>query len=330
VTAQADLLNNQIVAMQHQYQNLLDRFSDLSHHHGLVVQEVLTLKKTVVNQGNIMNQVMIFLNGVNSNLHHQKGVNPPTAVKVDTTASPFSHIDPNQDDGSEPSLSSPLHHAQRLMSDFSAETLMNNNALEQMQDLYRRISGSSTPPPDITASVPTVPPTSHSHTHTPNLPAQNALSSVAHARMTADISDMIYPIGAIPANGIDPMVGDHAIPYSIPTPDAGRTRTHAFDPWIRSPHILLVEDDPTCRKIGAKFLQTFDCQTDCAFNGMEAVQKMTAGKGYDLVLMDIIMPQLDGVSAAHLIRAFDNTPIIAMTANIRQDDVNLYFTHGKF
>lgn len=55
---------------------------------------------------------------------------------------------------------------------------------------------------------------------------------------------------------------------------------------------------------------------------------MNAGAKYDLVLMDIIMPNLDGVSACHLIRQFDNTPIIAMTSNIRSDDIAMYFQHG--
>jgi osomolarity two-component system response regulator SKN7 len=65
-------------------------------------------------------------------------------------------------------------------------------------------------------------------------------------------------------------------------------------------------------------------------DGLEAVNKMNGGSKYDLILMDIIMPNLDGVSACHLIRQFDNTPIIAMTSNIRSDDINMYFSHGKF
>lgn len=56
---------------------------------------------------------------------------------------------------------------------------------------------------------------------------------------------------------------------------------------------------------------------------------MNAGSKYDLILMDIIMPNLDGVSACHLIRQFDGqTPIIAMTSNIRSDDISMYFQHG--
>jgi osomolarity two-component system, response regulator SKN7 len=74
-----------------------------------------------------------------------------------------------------------------------------------------------------------------------------------------------------------------------------------------------------------EFSRTNDSQLD----GLEAVNKMNAGSKYDLVLMDIIMPNLDGVSACHLIRQFDNTPIIAMTSNIRSDDISMYFQHGE-
>lgn len=64
------------------------------------------------------------------------------------------------------------------------------------------------------------------------------------------------------------------------------------------------------------------------FDGLEAVNKIQDGSKYDLILMDIIMPNLDGVSACHLIRQFDRTPIIAMTSDIRSDDIQLYFQHG--
>ena len=65
------------------------------------------------------------------------------------------------------------------------------------------------------------------------------------------------------------------------------------------------------------------------FDGLEAVNKLNGGSKYDMILMDIIMPNLDGVSATHLIRQFDSTPIIAMTSNIRADDITMYFQHGK-
>lgn len=108
-----------------------------------------------------------------------------------------------------------------------------------------------------------------------------------------------------------------------------RKKSGLSDPgWSRSPRILLVEDDPTCRMIGNRFLHSFSCVVDCALDGVEAVSKMQEGLIYDMILMDIVMPKLDGVSACHLIRQFDSTLIIAMTSSIRADDLHMYFQHG--
>lgn len=50
---------------------------------------------------------------------------------------------------------------------------------------------------------------------------------------------------------------------------------------------------------------------------------------FDLILMDIIMPRLDGVSATVCIREINpKLPIIAMTSNIRTDDIDMYFRYG--
>ena len=50
---------------------------------------------------------------------------------------------------------------------------------------------------------------------------------------------------------------------------------------------------------------------------------------FDLILMDIIMPHLDGVSATVCIREVrPHVPIIAMTSNIRADDIDMYFRYG--
>lgn len=116
-------------------------------------------------------------------------------------------------------------------------------------------------------------------------------------------------------------------PAQRPMPGRKRSTPNAPD-WRVSPRVLLVEDDPTCRRIGSKFLANAQCSVDIADDGLIAVNKMHRNK-YDLVLMDIMMPNLDGCSAAHLIRQFDQqTPIIAMTSNIRREDINMYFIKG--
>jgi len=98
--------------------------------------------------------------------------------------------------------------------------------------------------------------------------------------------------------------------------------------WSVPPRVLLVEDDAVSRRLSSKFLQVFGCTIDVAVDGDSAVNKMNLEK-YDLVLMDIVMPKLDGVSATSLIRKFDpRTPIISMTSNSKPHDIMYYFSQG--
>ncbi|KAK6331753.1 kinase-regulated stress-responsive transcription factor skn7 [Orbilia javanica] len=104
--------------------------------------------------------------------------------------------------------------------------------------------------------------------------------------------------------------------------------------WKRPPKILLVEDDPTCRKIGLKFLEAVGCLPFYACDGVEGIERFKdpSGPNYDLVLMDIVLPRLDGASACSEIRKdrpdMKDPPVIAMTSNIRTTDINLYFNSG--
>ena len=99
--------------------------------------------------------------------------------------------------------------------------------------------------------------------------------------------------------------------------------------WSAPPKVLLVEDDDTCRRLSSKLLQIFGCNFDIAVDGLDAVNRMNVGYKYDLVLMDIMMPNLDGVSATTRIRQFDQfTPIISMTSNITENDCMTYLANG--
>ncbi|CAG8485191.1 6377_t:CDS:2 [Ambispora leptoticha] len=104
--------------------------------------------------------------------------------------------------------------------------------------------------------------------------------------------------------------------------------------WSVPPKVLLVEDDAVYQRIGSKFLQIFGCTIDIATDGITAVDKMNLAKydqlaKYDLVLMDIVLPNLNGVEATNQIRRFDpTTPIISMTSNTTAQDCYNYFSHG--
>ncbi|KAF8121711.1 HSF-type DNA-binding-domain-containing protein [Boletus edulis] len=108
-----------------------------------------------------------------------------------------------------------------------------------------------------------------------------------------------------------------------------RVRRSTFVPgWAVPPRVLLVDDDAVSRRLSSKFLQVFGCAIDVAVDGVGAVAKMNLEK-YDLVLMDIVMPKMDGISATSLIRQFDHmTPIISMTSNSKPSEIMTYYSSG--
>ncbi|CAG8458712.1 6446_t:CDS:2 [Acaulospora colombiana] len=98
--------------------------------------------------------------------------------------------------------------------------------------------------------------------------------------------------------------------------------------WSVPPKVLLVDDDAVYQSLGSKLLRIFGCSIDIAVDGISAVGKMNLEK-YDLVLMDIVLPNLDGVEATTQIRRFDpKTPIISMTSNITTQECIKYLSHG--
>jgi CheY-like chemotaxis protein len=100
-------------------------------------------------------------------------------------------------------------------------------------------------------------------------------------------------------------------------------------------HVLIVEDLEINREIVLAYLEPTGLAIDCAENGKAAVKMvMAAEKPYDIIFMDLQMPEMDGYEAAKKIRQFEDrhygdsgcgaakqTPIIAMTANVSREDI---------
>jgi CheY-like chemotaxis protein len=96
-------------------------------------------------------------------------------------------------------------------------------------------------------------------------------------------------------------------------------------------HVLVVDDNATNRMVAESLCEMFDCTSESAEDGLEAVEAARTGR-FDLILMDIKMPRMDGVEATRQIRAMDGdagrVPIIALTANADPEDARGYLACG--
>jgi two-component system, sensor histidine kinase len=96
-------------------------------------------------------------------------------------------------------------------------------------------------------------------------------------------------------------------------------------------HILVADDHPTNRFLAGKLLEMFGCSFEAVENGAEAVEAVRGG-AFDLVLMDIKMPVMDGVQATRVIRTLGDgkgsVPVLALTANADDQDARDYLAAG--
>ncbi|WP_291836097.1 ATP-binding protein [Brevundimonas sp.] len=96
-------------------------------------------------------------------------------------------------------------------------------------------------------------------------------------------------------------------------------------------HVLVVDDNATNRFVAGKVLELFGCTSETAENGREAVERVQVAR-FDLILMDVKMPVMDGVQATRAIRALpgpvSGLPILALTANADPRDEADYLAAG--
>ncbi len=131
------------------------------------------------------------------------------------------------------------------------------------------------------------------------------------------------------------MIRDAMPGASLPGPEGKFVPGLPDGPFLTGVRLLLAEDNPINRQIASEMLSAVGAKIDCAGTGRAAVdmlyRRASAGIAYDLVLMDLQMPVLDGYEATRIIRSdprFATLPIIAMTAHSLSDEGKNCFEAG--
>src|SRR5581483_2475861 len=113
----------------------------------------------------------------------------------------------------------------------------------------------------------------------------------------------------------------------------------ALEPPIAAPaevgpisaHVLIADDNATNRLVAETLCQMFECTSESVEDGKAALEHAQTGR-FDVILMDIKMPVMDGLEATRRIRALPSpaasTPIIALTANADPFDAQSYLAQG--
>ncbi|MBS0331400.1 MAG: response regulator [Proteobacteria bacterium] len=150
-----------------------------------------------------------------------------------------------------------------------------------------------------------------------------AIGAVLSRHLVVDLGGALRSEGV---GGPETVIFVLTLPLAVEVPQQEETPISE-----RSVHVLVVDDNATNRMVAQALCEMFDCTCEAACDGEEAVEAARGGR-FDLILMDIKMPVMDGVAATRAIRGLGGkaslVPIIALTANAEPEDAEGYIAAG--
>ncbi|BAL94224.1 PAS/PAC sensor hybrid histidine kinase [Rubrivivax gelatinosus IL144] len=164
--------------------------------------------------------------------------------------------------------------------------------------------------------------------HPPRLVAVAGPNVVAEDEDSAERAVLHQPV--TPSRLLDTLMRLLVDPTSWRPASAAAPAADGGPAALRGRRVLLAEDNDLNQQVAVELLSELGLEVDVAENGLVAVEKVRSTH-YDLVLMDMQMPEMDGLSATRAIRALPGAarlPIVAMTANAMQGDVQRCLNAG--
>lgn len=319
-TTQIGLFSTQLATTRQQSQRILEKCNELGIRDSALLQALRNLREIIESQGHAAGCLESLLVSVYARQEYAQNINFPLSHTERTTSDVEAqkptnfHLTPRT---RKDIPASPFRLASRVSSEAKTEYFVNSVDFEKQNQCHKSIKPTSAIPYQIEMGT-------SSDRALLQCPAVTSLPTVQ-----GNLDRIAYPVGQLQC--IDPIYNSnvHNI-IDIRSSGAPPLAHTTIDPcWTRQPLVLLVENDETCRRIGGILLRSLQCRIDSASDGLEAVSKFHAGLRYDLVLMDIIMPNLDGVSATQFVRWIDSTPIIAMTSDVSYEHVAMCFQYGR-
>jgi osomolarity two-component system response regulator SKN7 len=260
------VLSESLAATQHQIQALQEQYFELEKTNKLLVSEVLSLQKIARAQSQASNELITHLNNVedrrrNSRHSAQSSHSGQPGQNFHTGAMGFL-----PDGADEPAPE--LRRAREILNGVSPD-VQADRELERLSMAYNQ-NGSPADSAGSSSAMFAQP--------GPSMSLVDSLNDPRH---------MVYPVGQ--TTGIDPFHADHIhnIPYSRPlsNPNIQAEAPSQITPPLKEqlgsmwrgkkPHILLVEDDKTCARIGSKFLTNMGCTVDSAVSKGERAESGT-------------------------------------------------------
>ncbi|KAF6069012.1 HSF-type DNA-binding family protein [Candida albicans] len=308
----------QVESLKNDKHSLYQEISVLERKYKTVVENIVAINTFNERYYRSMN---VLINSIVQNGMKLPPLDFPPPVQLGPDSGIGSNLGPISSDTALPSishhLSSPLPHHQQLLN----RTIQASSSIQAAtpaplaQPVAQPINQPPPPPPPPATQQQPLPPPPPPATATSQIPSAPPPPTQQQVGTSSSSVPTISPKsqGIVVSNSASPTTSAQISTTSVPNPKF---------------HVLLVEDDNVCIQLCRKFLVKYGCSVTVVTDGLNAISTVEHTK-YDLVLMDIVMPNLDGATATSVIRSFDTkTPIIAMTGNIEDNDLVTYLQNG--